>query len=81
MSKLDGLAKSHKDLNSKRSIVDLLKLLGVDSSFEARKELAIELGCPAHLMGDSAHMNTWPHKAVLQKLAANGGDIPRELLD
>lgn len=62
------------------SIVDLLKLLDLDSSFGARKELATELGCPADKMADSAAMNTWLHKAVLQKLAANGGNIPKELL-
>jgi hypothetical protein len=62
-------------------IVDLLKLLGLDSSYDARKELAVELGCPANLMNDSAQMNTWLHKTVLQKLAENGGNIPKELLD
>lgn len=68
-------------LNWKVSIVDLLKLLDLDSSFEARKELATELGCPAELMNDSAKMNTWLHKTVLRKLAENGGNIPKELLD
>jgi Domain of unknown function (DUF3597) len=63
------------------SIVDLLKLLGLDSSLAARKELAIELGCPAAKMGDSAQMNMWLHKTVLQKLAENGGNIPKDLLD
>ena len=82
VSKLDGLAaKNPEKLNWKVSIVDLLKLLDIDSSFEARKELAIELGCPADKMGDSARMNTWLHKTVLQKLALNGGNIPKELLD
>jgi len=55
--------------------------LGLDSGLAARKELATELGCPADKMGDSAHMNVWLHQTVLQKLAENGGDIPKELLD
>jgi hypothetical protein len=82
MGKLEGLAAANtQKLNSKVSIVDLLKLLGLDSSFAARKELAAELGCPADKMGDSAQMNMWLHKTVLQKLAENGGNIPKELLD
>jgi hypothetical protein len=68
-------------LDWKVSIVDLLKLLDIDSSREARNELATELGCPADLMSDSAKMNTWLHKTVLKKIAENGGNIPRELLD
>ncbi|MEJ8835941.1 DUF3597 domain-containing protein [Ramlibacter sp. AN1133] len=72
-------ANSQK-LNWRTSIVDLLKLLDIDSSLNARKELATELGCPANLMADSAQMNMWLHKAVLQKLAANGGNVPKELL-
>ena len=67
-------------LNWKTSIVDLLKLLGLDSSLDARKELATELGCPKEKMDDSAKMNMWLHKTVLQKLAENGGNIPKELL-
>lgn len=70
-----------QELNWRTSIVDLLKLLDIDSSLQARKELATELGCPADLMADSAQMNTWLHKAVMQKLAANGGKVPAELLD
>ena len=83
VAKLEGLAKKNpQKLNWKVSIVDLLKLLDIDSSLEARKDLAKELGCPADLMGgDSAKMNVWLHKTVLQKIAANGGNIPRELLD
>ncbi len=81
VSKLEGLAASHTEkLNWKVSIVDLLKLLGLDSSVTARKELATELGCPPQAMADSAQMNTWLHKTVLQKLAQNGGNIPQELL-
>lgn len=74
-------AASAEKLNWKTSIVDLLKLLGLDSSLAARKELATELGCPAEKMGDSAQMNMWLHKTVLQKLAANGGNIPADLLN
>ncbi|MCF6277478.1 MAG: DUF3597 domain-containing protein [Anaerolineales bacterium] len=80
MSKLESMAKG-SGLNWKKSIVDLLKVLDIDSSFSARKELATELGCPADLMGDSAKMNTWLHKTVLQKIAENGGNIPQSLLD
>ncbi len=82
VSKLEGMAATHPEkLNWKTSIVDVLKLLGLDSSLGARKELAAELGCPADKMGDSAQMNMWLHKTVLQKLAENGGNIPQELLD
>ena len=70
-----------KGLNWKVSIVDLLTLLDIDSSREARKELAEELGCPPEMMSDSARMNTWLHKAVLKKIAENGGNIPQSLLD
>jgi Domain of unknown function (DUF3597) len=82
VAKLEGLAASNREkLNWKVSIVDLLKLLGLDSSFAARKALATELGCPPEKMGDSAQMNMWLHKTVLQKLAENGGNVPKELLD
>jgi hypothetical protein len=74
-------AASPQKLNWKTSIVDLLKLLDIDSSYAARKELATELGCPADLMGDSAQMNMWLHKTVLKKIADNGGNVPKELLD
>ena len=66
-----------QDLNWKVSIVDLLKLLDIDSSREARNELATELGCPADLMSDSAKMNVWLHKTVLKKISENGGNIPQ----
>ncbi len=82
VTKLEGLAASSPEkLNWKVSIVDLLKLLGLDSGITARKELATELGCPAQAMADSAQMNIWLHKTVLQKLAQNGGNIPQELLN
>lgn len=77
---LDGLAaKNPEKLDWKHSIVDLMKLVGMDSSFNARKQLANEL----HYTGDpndSASMNIWLHKEVLKKLAANGGKVPPELL-
>jgi len=81
VTQLEALAEtSSEKLNWKTSIVDLLKLLSLDSSLTSRKELATELGCPADKMGDSAQMNMWLHKTVLQKLAENGGNIPAELL-
>lgn len=74
-------AANHPEkLNWKTSIVDLLKLLGLDSSLAARKELAKELYCPDEKMADSAQMNMWLHKNVLGHIAANGGNIPKELL-
>lgn len=81
VGKLDSLAASNPEkLNWKVSIVDLLKLLGIDSSFGYRKQLATELGCPADKMSDSAQMNIWLHQTVLQKLADNGGNVPKDLL-
>jgi len=69
---------SGEKLNWRTSIVDLMKLLGLDSSLTARKELASEL----HYTGnteDSATMNIWLHKQVMQKLAENGGKVPDDL--
>jgi Domain of unknown function (DUF3597) len=81
VGKLTALAAAHAEpSNWQTSIVDLLKLLGMDSSITARKAMAVELACPADKMSDSAHMNMWLHQAVLQKLAANGGNIPKDLL-
>jgi hypothetical protein len=74
-------AANPQKLNWRTSIVDLLKLLEIDSSFAARKALATELACPPELMNDSAKMNMWLHKTVLARIAANGGNVPRELLD
>lgn len=74
-------AASTQKLNWKTSIVDLLKLLDIDSSLAARKELAAELGCPVDLMQDSTKMNMWLHKAVLARIAENGGNVPHELLN
>ena len=76
---LDGLAaKSPQKLDWQHSIVDLMKLLGLDSSLEARKGLAQDL----HYDGstaDSAAMNIWLHRQVMQKLEQNGGKVPEEL--
>jgi len=82
MSKLETMSKG-TGLDWKVSIVDLLKVLGLDSSKAARKELAVELGCPPDQMKDPElkDMNTWLHKTVLAKIAENGGNIPKELLD
>lgn len=74
-------AANPQKLNWKTSIVDLLKLLDIDSSLAARKELAKELYCPDELMDDSARMNVWLHKNVLAHVAANGGNVPKELLN
>lgn len=74
-------AANPQKLNWRTSIVDLLKLLDIDSSLESRKALAKELFCPDELMGDSAKMNVWLHKNVLGQIAANGGNVPQELLD
>ena len=68
-------------LNWKQSIADLLFLLDIDNSYDARVELAKELNAPQEVMGDSARMNTWLHKTVLRKIAENGGNIPQDLLD
>jgi hypothetical protein len=72
--------KGNPDLNYKTSIVDLMKLLGIDSSLENRKELAKELGYTGQLDG-SAEMNIWLHKATMKQLAANGGNVPQSMLD
>lgn len=76
---LNELAQG-KDLNWRSSIVDLMKLLGIDASLANRKELAQELGYTGALDG-SAEMNIWLHKATMRKLAENGGKVPAELLD
>ncbi|MFL6515366.1 MAG: DUF3597 domain-containing protein [Chthoniobacterales bacterium] len=77
---LDGLAaKNSEKLDWKRSIVDLMKLVGMDSSLGARKELAKDLHYSGD-MNDSAAMNVWLHKEVLRKLSENGGKVPQDLL-
>ena len=73
-------AKGYPDLNYKSSIVDLMKLLDMDSSLDNRKELATELGYTGDKDG-SAEMNIWLHKEVMRQLAANGGTVPASLMD
>ena len=77
---LDGLAAASKEkLDWKHSIVDLMKLVGMDSSLSARKALAADLNYTGDT-NDSATMNMWLHKEVMRKLAENGGKVPQELL-
>ena len=73
-------AKSGQKLNWRTSIVDLLKALGIDSSLANRKALAEELGFDGD-NSDSAAMNVWLHKRVMQKLAENGGKVPESILN
>ena len=81
VAKLNALAaKNPQKLDWKVSIVDLLKLLGLDASAAAIKDLAVELHCPDSEMSDSYKRNVWLHKTVLQKIAENGGNIPQNLL-
>ena len=75
----DLAEKNPQKLNWKTSIVDLMKLLGIDSSLENRRELARELGYTADL-NDSASMNIWLHKRVMQELEKNGGKVPASLV-
>ena len=78
---LDGLAaRADQKLNWRTSIVDLMKLLDIDSSLQNRKELAKELGYTGD-MSDSAAMNIWLHKQVMRRVAANGGKVPANLTD
>jgi len=78
---LDALAKASKEkFDWRKSIVDLMKLLKLDSGLGSRKELAKELGYTGD-MNDSATMNMWLHKQVMTKLAENGGKVPDNLKD
>lgn len=78
---LTGLAaKAGQKLNWRTSIVDLMKLLGMESSLTERRELAAELGYTGSTQ-DTATMNIWLHKQVMKKLAENGGKVPADLLD
>ena len=72
--------KSPEKLNWRNSIVDLMKLLAIDSSLSARKDLAKELNYTGD-MDDSASMNVWLHRQVMNKVAANGGNVPNDLKD
>ena len=78
---LNGMAaKNPQKLNWRTSIVDLMKLVGMDSSLEERKKLADELGYTGDKI-DSATMNIWLHKQVMKKMQENGGKVPADLLD
>jgi len=80
---LDAQEKAHpEDLEWKRSIVDLMKLVGMDSSYASRKELAIDMGYSQQDIDDkgSAEMNMWLHKQVLREIAKKGGNISDELM-
>jgi 3-oxoacyl-ACP reductase-like protein len=78
---LDGMAaKNPQKLNWRTSIVDLMKLVGMDSTLQERKELADELGYSGD-KSDTAAMNMWLHKQVMKKLQENGGKVPADLLD
>ena len=72
-------AAAGQKLNWRTSIVDLMKLLNLDSSLGARKELATELGYTGD-MNDSATMKIWLHKQVMKKVVENGGTVPADLL-
>jgi len=76
---LDGMPGSNK-LNWRTSIVDLMKLVGMDSTLQERKELATELGYTGD-QGDTAKMNMWLHKEVMKRMEQNGGKVPANLKD
>lgn len=77
---LEGMAASNSQkLDWRHSIVDLMKLVGIDSGLDARKSMAKELGYTGST-DDSATMNIWLHKEVMRQLAANGGKVPAGLL-
>ena len=78
---LEQRAASNPQNLNRTSIVDLLKLVDIDSSLEGRKALPKELFCPDELMGDSAKMNVWLHKNVLGSIAANGDNMRKGLHD
>ena len=81
-ARLEQLAADNpQKLDWRTSIVDLMKLVGMESSLAERKELAAELGYPSDQMNDTARMNMWLHKQVLSRIAQNGGKVPKELLN
>jgi hypothetical protein len=82
VSHLDNLAKASPiTLNWKMSINDLMALLGLPHTPQDIKDLAVELGCPEKEMADSYSRNVWTHQTLLKRIAENGGNIPKELLD
>ena len=76
----DLASKSSQKLDWRSSIVDLMKLVGMESSLAERKDLAKELGYTGDT-SDSAAMNIWLHKQVMKKMSENGGKVPADLLD
>lgn len=79
--KLEAMAAANaQKLNWRTSIVDLMKLVGMESSLAERRELADELGFTGDKQ-DTATMNIWLHKQVLRKMSENGGTVPASLLD
>jgi len=72
--------QNSQTLNWQTSIVDLMKLLGMESSLAERRELADELGFTGDKQ-DTASMNIWLHKEVMKQFAANGGHVPASMLD
>ena len=77
---LNQMAAAHKEkLDWRHSIVDLMKLVGMDSSLAERRELAADLKYTGDT-NDTATMNMWLHKEVMKRLAANGGKVPADLL-
>ena len=76
----EAVAKNGQKLDWRHSIVDTMKALGLDSSLAARRELAAELNYTGDTK-DTATMNMWLHKALMTKLAENGGKVPAELTD
>jgi len=79
---LNGKVEAHaENLDWQKSIVDLLKLMEMDSSYGTRKEMALELGYTEQQIEDdgSGEMNMWLHKQVMQQIAQNGGNVPEEL--
>jgi hypothetical protein len=78
---LDGMAANNpQKLNWRTSIVDLMKLVGMDSTLQERRELADELGYTGD-KNDTAAMNMWLHKQVMKRMADNGGKVPANLMD
>ena len=73
-------SQDKRELNWQTSIVDLMKLLGMESSLSERRELATELGYTGD-QKDTAPMNIWLHKEVMRQFAANGGKVPASMTD
>lgn len=76
----DAVRRNGQKLDWRRSVVDLMKAVGMEASLAERKELAAELGYSGD-MNDSATMNMWLHKALMRRLSENGGKVPSDLID